>query len=292
MKIRVLALLAATAALFGLEDVLPQQTASVAISMIVTPQYGLVVELYDEDGNLVTRSDSAVPPAAVTLRSPDGLRTGVYIPATHLASPATIRIFIAGTLAKRQSVERADAKARAMGVSPIRGTRAIEFCAPAELAVRPGICMCFPDDLEESVTAHLAIFWLDESEEAWVRLPHCEVDHAECTVSADQASFAVFRVMAQAATDLRRLMVLPNPFVPKLAAGGHLRFLNLTPEATIRIYDIEGRLVWKTDLNDSGGSAVWYGIDTAGQAVASGIYPYVVTAPTGNRIRGKITLIR
>jgi hypothetical protein len=98
--------------------------------------------------------------------------------------------------------------------------------------------------------------------------------------------------MVQAATDLRRLIVYPNPFVPSLAKGGSLKFVNLTPDATVKVYDIAGCLVWKQETRDTGGAAFWDGLNAAGGDVASGIYFYVVTDPRGNRITGKVTLTR
>jgi len=88
------------------------------------------------------------------------------------------------------------------------------------------------------------------------------------------------------------LMVFPNPFVPNLALGSTLRFANLTPEATVRIYDITGQMVWTEHIKDSGGTAFWHGRNDAGQSVASGIYLFVVTGPRGDEATGKITLIR
>lgn len=292
MKIRVLILILVSAVLAGTHDVLPQHSASVAITMTVAPRYGLVVELYDEDGNVVARSDTAFPPAEVTVRSPEGRGAGIYIPQISLASPVTIKIFIEATPPKRHAVELADARARERGVSPIQRLSAIEFCAPDQLSVRPRICLCFPTDLDESVVNNLAVFQLDETEDTWIRLPACRTDPVGCTISAEVTGFGVYKAMAQTATDLKHLIVLPNPFVPRLAAGGCVKFINLTAEATIKIYDIQGRLVWKTDLTDAGGSAFWYGTDDAGQSLASGIYPYIIATPTGSEISGKITLIR
>lgn len=292
MKIRVLILLLVSAVLVATGEVLPDHSASVAITMTVAPAYGLVVELYDEAGGLVAKSDPAFPPAEVMVTSPEGRRAGIYVPSVRLASPLTVQIFIGATPQKRHAVQVADAKARQRGVSPIQRLSAIEFCASEQLSVRPRICLCFPSDLDRSVVDNLAVFQLDEAENAWVRLPACRTDPVGCTISAEATSFGVCRAMAQTATDLKHLIVLPNPFVPRLAAGGCVKFVNLTAEATIRIYDIQGRLVWRTDLADAGGSAFWYGTDEAGQALASGIYPYIIATPTGSETSGKITLIR
>jgi hypothetical protein len=292
MKTRFLVMLLLSALLMGAHDVWPQHSASVAITMTVAPLYGVVLELYDRDGSLVARSDPAIPPATVTVHSPDGNRAGIRLPGVRLAAQDTIRAFIEGTEPMRQGIENADAKARARGVSPIRRLCAMEFRGPEDLGLRPGICLCFPEDLDETVVDNLAMFRLDETSEEWVRLPACRTDPVECMISADDAGFGVFRAMARTATDLRRLVVLPNPYLPRTAAGGCVKFINLTADATIRIYDIQGRLVWETDLTDGGGSAFWYGDDTAGRPQASGIYPYVITTPQDNQISGKITLIR
>ena len=88
-----------------------------------------------------------------------------------------------------------------------------------------------------------------------------------------------------AATDLENLRVFPNPFKPYI---GHtcVNFEGLTSSATIRIYDIKGRLVEEIAETNGDGLATW-----AAKA-ASGVYIYSVTNPQGAKKTGKIAIIR
>ncbi|MDO9390465.1 MAG: T9SS type A sorting domain-containing protein [bacterium] len=88
-----------------------------------------------------------------------------------------------------------------------------------------------------------------------------------------------------AAADLENLRVFPNPFKPYI---GHtvVNFEGLTSLATIRIYDIKGRLVEEIAETNGDGLATW-----AAKA-ASGVYIYSVTNPQGAKKTGKIAIIR
>lgn len=88
-----------------------------------------------------------------------------------------------------------------------------------------------------------------------------------------------------AAADLENLRVFPNPFKPYI---GHMvvNFEGLTASATIRIYDIKGRLLEEIAETNGDGLATW-----AAKA-ASGVYIYSVTNPQGAKKTGKIAIIR
>jgi hypothetical protein len=83
----------------------------------------------------------------------------------------------------------------------------------------------------------------------------------------------------------------PNPFNPwtvihyDVPAGGG--------KVSIRIYDVEGRLV-RTLVNSTKSAGhktiTWYGRDNRGEAVASGIYFYRMTAPGFEKTRKMILL--
>jgi hypothetical protein len=98
---------------------------------------------------------------------------------------------------------------------------------------------------------------------------------------------------AQATTDLASVHAFPVPFEP---SQGHSRitFRGLTANATVRIYTIAGQLVQTLSKNDpTTGDLVWYPVaNSAGQAVASGVYPYVVDDQAGHKKLGKLMIIR
>lgn len=80
-------------------------------------------------------------------------------------------------------------------------------------------------------------------------------------------------------------------------------FLNLSRNATIRIYTVDGRRVtalppgWTADgglTQNPGdtGQAQWALTNDRGQAVASGVYLYIITDPEGRSSRGKLAIMR
>jgi hypothetical protein len=298
--IRIMVVVLASAVLLASQDALPGQAVSVAITMTVDPMYSFTVELYNELGQMVAGSSPTVPPAKVILQSPEGRGVGIALPAGSLEAATIVRAYIKATPAQREAVQAADSKAKAQGTSPIPGLGALEFQtdhplvynATGSLASGPAICLCFPPTLPDAAVDSLAVFRLDEAGSQWRRLSRCDVDPASCTVSAQVEGLGVFQPMVGTAADLKRAMVFPNPFLPTIVQGGVLTFANLTPEATITIYDISGRLVWTAALEVTAGSATWQGVDGSGRVVASGVYLYVVTNPRGDEIDGKITLIR
>jgi len=95
---------------------------------------------------------------------------------------------------------------------------------------------------------------------------------------------------AAVASDLTGLIVYPNPFDP---AQGHTKvtFKALTEEVTIRIFTLSGELVrevelpfqyyWNWDLKNENS-----------EAVARGVYLYVVTNAEGEMKRGKFAVLK
>ncbi|MDO9026474.1 MAG: T9SS type A sorting domain-containing protein [bacterium] len=104
-------------------------------------------------------------------------------------------------------------------------------------------------------------------------------------LTVDTDSIRIVVQGPSAATDLENLRVFPNPFKPYI---GHtvVNFEGLTSLATIRIYDIKGRLVEEIAETNGDGLATW-----AAKA-ASGVYIYSVTNPQGAKKTGKIAIIR
>jgi len=98
--------------------------------------------------------------------------------------------------------------------------------------------------------------------------------------------------------DLRDIRVAPDPyygaslydFGPSARA---LRFMNLPPQASIRIYTVAGVLVDVLNHNDDlgGGMATWDLRNRAGQMIASGVYFYHVTTPDGQEHIGRFTVV-
>jgi hypothetical protein len=103
-----------------------------------------------------------------------------------------------------------------------------------------------------------------------------------------------------AATDssLESVHPVPDPYyatsgleiTPSLKV---IKFVNLPPQAIVRIYSLSGVLVDVVELNDPGlgGEASWDVRNRNSQFVASGVYFYVVEAPSGAKKIGRFTVV-
>lgn len=84
---------------------------------------------------------------------------------------------------------------------------------------------------------------------------------------------------------LDSLKVFPNPFRPDL---GHsvINFEGLTQDATVVIYDLKGRKIFREREDNADGLITWRG------NVASGVYLYIVKNKQGECRKGKIAIIK
>lgn len=102
----------------------------------------------------------------------------------------------------------------------------------------------------------------------------------------------------EAAIDLTKIRVVPNPYIVVSRYESQqnvreIRFMYLPPECTISVYTVSGVLV-KTlyHQSTSDGSLSWNLVTDWNQALAFGVYVYVVEAPSGDRHLGKFALIK
>jgi len=103
-----------------------------------------------------------------------------------------------------------------------------------------------------------------------------------------QESFAVSIEGPRPRGNLDSLRIVPIPFKPHSEPGHDaIHFQGLTADATVRIYDLSGTLVFgpETD-NDGDGHLAW------DAEVASGVYIYLVTTPDGEVKKGRLSVIR
>lgn len=92
---------------------------------------------------------------------------------------------------------------------------------------------------------------------------------------------------------LNTVKVYPNPYKPNsYTRHKKIIFSNLTKQATIRIYNIAGEMVFKGEEEDSDGKYEWQATNTNGDKLASGIYIYLITNDTGEKKKGKIGIIK
>jgi len=99
--------------------------------------------------------------------------------------------------------------------------------------------------------------------------------------------------------DLENVSVVPNPYIVSSdyfneSPGNHLmRFTRLPTECTISIYTVSGEFVTRLDHNDPFSGNEWWNITNGrGQALAPGLYIYVVETPGGESKIGKFAIVR
>jgi len=118
------------------------------------------------------------------------------------------------------------------------------------------------------------------------------VDKAARTVSASVRHLSIFQILQHTASaDLKKVVAFPNPF---RTDRGHTRivFDFLTAGSRVRIYDVAGALIadLKDDNND--GQIIWPVTNGQNEKIASGIYFYLVTDPSGNKQTGRLGVVR
>jgi len=94
----------------------------------------------------------------------------------------------------------------------------------------------------------------------------------------------------------KELIIAPNPFIPndrKANTGSWMEgvtFSNPAPQAVeVKIYTLAGELIAEGTL-PTRGEWIWNGRNQKGNKVASGIYLYIVTGPSGEKL-GKLIVI-
>lgn len=90
--------------------------------------------------------------------------------------------------------------------------------------------------------------------------------------------------------NLENLVVYPNPFEPTRGHNG-IVFAGLTTDTTIRIFDLSGQEVLGKDVNWQM-SWTWDVRNEQGEAVARGVYVYLITNRQGEKKIGKIAVIK
>ena len=96
-----------------------------------------------------------------------------------------------------------------------------------------------------------------------------------------------------AASDLRGVIVYPNPFN---VSKGHttITFENLTTDdVVIKVYKITGELVKTIEGKTSTGIIGWWDVtNDNGKELGSGAYVYVITNSAGQKAIGKFAVVK
>lgn len=97
---------------------------------------------------------------------------------------------------------------------------------------------------------------------------------------------------------LGKVYAVPNPFIQKSGFQGtgdvsdKIGFYGLPEKCTIRIFSYSGQLIETIEHDTPLYSTEWFQVTKNGQEIASGIYFYVVTTPTGEQTKGKFIVIK
>jgi len=138
------------------------------------------------------------------------------------------------------------------------------------------------------------VHWQPSNEPAGVDLIRTPgVPGLQIAATIDQSD-----VFYASAIDLEDIRVVPDPYYGASQfdlspAARQIRFMNLPPQASLRIYTVSGVLVDVINHESlTGGSlATWDLRNRSGQFVASGVYFYHVTTPQGLEHTGKFTIV-
>ena len=90
--------------------------------------------------------------------------------------------------------------------------------------------------------------------------------------------------------DLSGVKVYPNPWRSDKHAGKSVTFANLPERPLVKLFTVGRHKV--RGLNETGGQAPWDLTNDSGDKVASGIYVYLITDGQGNKVKGKVAVIK
>ncbi len=145
-----------------------------------------------------------------------------------------------------------------------------------------------------SVGAVLQMFRYDDGARQWTLLDSA-VDTKTRTLTARTNHFSFFApFQVNAANDLDLVNIFPIPWEPGSSDARFnadaVRFANLPAGATVRLYTVNGELVWKASASASG-TLSWTGENRYGRKAASGTYLVVIEAGGARRVK-RVVVIR
>ena len=97
---------------------------------------------------------------------------------------------------------------------------------------------------------------------------------------------------------MTKIYAVPNPFYGSsgFTGGGAeddaIVFYGLPKRCTIKIFSYAGQLVDTIEHDEDLYAKAWFQITRNDQDIASGIYVYVVTTPEGDKVTGKLIVVK
>jgi hypothetical protein len=153
------------------------------------------------------------------------------------------------------------------------------------LATRNGLYHFIPDGTEL-----LEMFNTDNSPLPSNEINALKFDAVQGLLFVDTPNGMVsYRSSASAASEkLDQITIFPNPVRPNY--GGSVGFKGLTDQATVKITELSGRLIFETRAQ--GGTASWNLSDYNGKRARGGIYMiFIVSSDGTEKIAGKLAVI-
>jgi hypothetical protein len=118
-------------------------------------------------------------------------------------------------------------------------------------------------------------------------------------VESGKTNITEFKKDLHSVSKMNKVIVVPNPFIRKSGYTGtgsvddQLIFYGLPAKCTIRIFSFAGNLVQTIEHdNPQSDNEPWYQATRNGQEIASGIYFFVVTTPSGDKYSNKFLVIK
>jgi len=225
---------------------------------------------------------------------PAGTNNGVYIDISVPGSDKTAKINSANTTAL------SDTKIVAATVNQLSDT-CTEFKAKLSLLSEVTIVIPYTAMITGETEDGLKIYTLNETTNEWELVSGNQtIDKVNNTVSAITSHFSVFRILGTvlSADKLTNVRVYPNPFKPndnKPQTGDWdtgIIFDGLTNNSTIKIYTMSGELVNTLEETDNDGKYQWDVKNKEKEKLSSGTYIYRITNSSGEKITGKIGIVR
>ncbi|MBI4396672.1 MAG: T9SS type A sorting domain-containing protein [Elusimicrobia bacterium] len=109
--------------------------------------------------------------------------------------------------------------------------------------------------------------------------------------SSDNSDQLVWNTASKAsAADLSGAYAFPVPFKPSLNHD-KITFINLSAQATVKIYSLDGNLVKTLHESDSDGILEWDAKNEDGEPVKSDVYVYRIESSEQKKV-GKLLVVR
>ena len=148
----------------------------------------------------------------------------------------------------------------------------------------------------------LSLFWLNEALSKWEKVLQTTPDAAQNTLSAYVVHFSIYALLSTTASNFDTVRVYPVPWTPgsgdkydspPLNCGPGIQIDNLTSEAKISIFDLQGERVRKLSVaSGDGGCKAWDGRNEAGRNAASGVYLAVIEGSFDKKVIKKLVIER